>query len=130
MLDHFNLPVSDLEQSTAFYQAVLAPLNMTLIMRDGDAVGFGMNTWAFGLVRTVQPVTPIHLAFSALTCEAVREFYAAALKAGGRDNGKPGLRVQYGPAYFAAYNLDPDGHNVEAVCRSEDSLDKIRDSIL
>ena len=121
MLDHFNLPITDLERSVAFYQTILAPLKGSLIMHDDGAGGFGTSTWAFGLVTTAQPITPIHLAFTALSHEAVREFYQVAIEAGGLDNGKPGLRLEYGPAYFAAYVLDPDGHNVEAVCRQDNS---------
>jgi len=80
-------------------------------------VGFGENTWSFGLEQTGDSVPAIHLAFIAESRDAVQSFYQTALAANGRDNGQPGLREQYGANYYAAYILDPDGHNVEAVCR-------------
>lgn len=122
VLDRFNLPVSDLERTIAFYEAVLRTLNMPLLMKDADAVGFGKSTWEFGIVKSTQGVAPVHVAFSAMSREAVRNFHEAALEAGGRDNGRPGIRTGYDPSYYAAYVLDPDAHNVEAVCRHEDCV--------
>ena len=122
MIDHFNLPVSNLERSANFYEVTLASLNIELLMRDGDAVGFGKNTWEFGIVHESRELIQMHCAFIAHSQEEVRRFYAAALEAGGIDNGVPGLRTEYAPSYYSAYVLDPDGHNIEAVCRC-DNLD-------
>jgi catechol 2,3-dioxygenase-like lactoylglutathione lyase family enzyme len=117
IVDHVNLPVTDLERSRRFYERALAPLGCRFLMQDREAVGFGIENWNFGLTRTEFPFPPIHLAFIAESQEQVRSFYAAALGAGGRANGEPGLRLQYHPAYFAAFVFDPDGHNIEAVHR-------------
>jgi len=119
MLDHFNLPVSNLENSTTFYQRILKPLGVKVLVREVGAVGFGQTTWSFGLEETSESFPAIHLAFTAESNEAVRNFHEAALAADGRDNGKPGLRERYGPNYYAAYIIDPDGHNIEAVCRRD-----------
>jgi len=120
MLDHFNLPVSNLSKSVAFYQKVLKPLHMTLLVEEEGAVGFGESTWDFGLEETAESFPVIHLAFKAGSHQAVRDFYAAALDAGGRDNGEPGVREHYGQNYYATYILDPDNHNIEAVCRTKE----------
>jgi len=115
MFDHVGFNVSDFEKSLLFYKAVLAPLELGVLHQgEGWAMLGGPNgrLWigAFGA-----PATPIHLAFRAATRAQVKAFYSAALAAGGRDNGAPDLRPQYAPDYFAAFVLDPDGHNVEAV---------------
>ncbi len=117
MIDHFNLPVADLECSSQFYSAVLKSLDMKLLMHDKDAVGFGKEFWEFGIVLEPNNTTKIHLAFVASRREQVRRFHSNALKAGGLDNGSPGLRPEYSPSYYSAYIIDPDGHNIEAVCR-------------
>lgn len=117
MLDHFNLPVSDLERSRVFYESVLAPLGLRLLARDGTAFGFGEQTWSFGIVACAVPFATVHLAFAAHSRQQVDQFFAAALAAGARPNGPPGLRPVYDPDYYAAFVFDPDGHNVEAVCR-------------
>jgi catechol 2,3-dioxygenase-like lactoylglutathione lyase family enzyme len=117
MFDHVGFNVAAVDKSRAFYLAALAPLGYHL-MAEGE--GWAMigrpgagRLWigAFG-----PAATPIHLAWTAETRAQVDEFYAAALTSGGRDNGAPGLRPNYGPDYYAAFVLDPDGHNVEAVC--------------
>src|SRR5689334_25411889 len=87
-------------------------------MTDGDAVGFGADTWAFGIVAAKLPLPHLHLACRATSREAVDQFFQAALIAGGRSNGSPGIRTAYDPSYYAAFVLDPDGHNIEAVCRN------------
>ncbi|MEM1383510.1 MAG: VOC family protein [Pseudomonadota bacterium] len=115
MIDHITLPVSDLARSAAFYDAVLAVLGDFDRYDDEDAVGFGNGTWEFGVALGL--VAPVHLALTAAGPNAVRAFYAAALAAGGRCNGAPGLRPQYGSGYYAAFVRDPDGHNIEAVHR-------------
>ena len=114
MIAHTSLPVSDYGRSKAFYLEVLKPLGYSNNMEFGDAAGFndGKNTdfW-IGLEDTV---VPAHLAFEAKSREQVKAFHAAALAAGGKDNGAPGYR-DYSPGYYAAFAYDPDGHNIEAV---------------
>jgi catechol 2,3-dioxygenase-like lactoylglutathione lyase family enzyme len=117
MIDHFNLPVLDLARSRRFFEAVLAPLGFRFLMQDGNAIGFGSGTWGFGIVATPPPIPPIHLAFQARSRALVDAFFRAALAAGVTSNGAPGLRPHYDPNYYAAFVLDPDGHNVEAVYR-------------
>lgn len=117
MLDHFNLPVSDLERSRRFYEQVLAALDCGFVLEDGSAVGFGRDSWGFGIVRAPTPLPRIHVAFSARDRAQVDRFYEAALSAGAVSNGPPGIRAAYDPNYYAAFVFDPDGHNVEAVCR-------------
>lgn len=115
MFDHVGFNVADFAKSFAFYKAALAPLGMDVL---GEGEGWAMiggpegRLWigAFGAAAT-----PVHLAFRAQTRAQVQAFYDAALAAGGRDNGGPGIREQYAPDYYAAFVLDPDGHNVEAV---------------
>ena len=118
MLDHFNLPVSNIQKSAAFYVPVLASLNMFVLYREADVIGFGKDSWEFGIVEETEKFPRIHVAFSASSQTAVREFYRIALQIGGRNNGEAGLRPEYGSQYYAAYVLDPDGHNIEAVCRN------------
>jgi len=116
MIDHFNLPVRDMTASRAFYDAVLGALGVAVLIEDGDAVGYGADRWAFGLVP--DPVaTPLHVGFRAESRAEVEAFHRAGLAAGGRCNGAPGLRAVYGEGYYACYLHDPDGHNVEAVFR-------------
>jgi catechol 2,3-dioxygenase-like lactoylglutathione lyase family enzyme len=117
MIDHFNLPVSDVAKSRQFYERVLAPLGFHFVAQDGAAVGFGADSWAFGILRTELPFPTLHLAFIAPSRSAVDRFFDAALAAGARSNGRPGIRSEYDPNYYAAFVLDPDGHNIEAVCR-------------
>lgn len=117
MIDHFNLPVRDLERSRRFYECVLAPLGFRFLMQDGSAVGFGTDSWSFGILATPPPFPSLHLAFTAETRDAVDQFFAAAMMLGSPANGAPGVRPHYDPNYYAAFVLDPDGHNVEAVCR-------------
>lgn len=118
MIDHFNLPVADLTASRSFYEAILEPLGYRCLMQDGAAVGFGRDSWAFGIIEMLPPFPNMHLAFAASSRHEVDEFYRAAIAVGGRDNGPPGLRPVYGHNYYAAFVIDPTGHNVEAVCRS------------
>jgi len=118
MLDHMGLNVSDYERSKAFYERALAPLDITLLMEPvPGAAGFGANQKPFFWVTTRGPAqTGIHFAFEAGDRETVDAFHAAALEAGGTDNGAPGVRDIYHPNYYGAFVLDPDGNNVEAVC--------------
>jgi catechol 2,3-dioxygenase-like lactoylglutathione lyase family enzyme len=117
MIDHVGLGVRDLEHSKAFYQQALRPLGYTLLMeRDGSA-GFGMNGKPDFWIHENRPVSgPVHVAVASPDRATVHAFHAAALAAGGRDNGAPGLRPQYHDRYYGAFVLDPDGNNVEAVC--------------
>src|SRR5687767_12609454 len=109
MIDHFNLPVSDLARSRSFYESVVEPLGFRVIAEDGQAIGFGAESWGFGIVASQPPISPLHIAFVAASREAVDGFYAAALSRGGRSNGPPGLRPAYDPDYYAAFIVDPDG---------------------
>jgi catechol 2,3-dioxygenase-like lactoylglutathione lyase family enzyme len=117
MIDHFNLPVSDLARACRFYERVLEPLGFRSVMREGNAVGFGVETWSFGIVATPRPFPRLHLAFRAKSRGAVDHFFKEAIDAGGQPNGSPGIRAAYDPAYYAAFVIDPDGHNIEAVGR-------------
>ena len=129
MIDHIGLAVSDIARSRAFYEAALAPLGYRFVHEikpeqtesGGTAVMFGVGDEIdFVIADNERPGEGNHVAFRAQTREQVRAFHAAALKAGGRDNGGPGLREQYGPTYYAAFVHDPDGFNIEAVCHAGD----------
>ena len=125
MLDHAGFPVSDYARSKAFYLRALEPLGYALVMEvqqhenDAPAAGFGANGkpdfWIGGEGGLQRP---IHIAIAAQDRAAVDAFYRAAIAAGGKDNGAPGLRPHYHPNYYAAFVLDPDGHNIEAVCHT------------
>jgi catechol 2,3-dioxygenase-like lactoylglutathione lyase family enzyme len=120
-LGHLSFGVSDLERSMAFYDAALAPLGAVRVWRDGRGAGYGPpgGSDRLALKLQEQPVVPpgpgFHLAFDAPSRDAVDAFHAAALAHGGHDEGAPGLRPHYGPAYYAAFVRDPDGHKLEAV---------------
>jgi catechol 2,3-dioxygenase-like lactoylglutathione lyase family enzyme len=123
ILDHVGLGVADYPRAKAFYADALAPLGITLVMELRPEEN---KVWACGFGRDGKPefwigsdgktTPPTHVAFLAESRAAVRAFHAAALRAGGRDNGAPGLRPQYHPSYYGAFVIDLDGHNVEAVC--------------
>ena len=122
MIAHTTLHVSDYQKSKAFYIKALAPLGYINNMEDGeDAAGFhdGKNT---DLWIVCDPVVPTHVAFEAKSRQEVEAFYEAALAAGATDNGGPGYR-DYWPGYYAAFVLDPDGHNIEAVWYDYSKLD-------
>ncbi len=124
MLDHIGVPVRDLALSKAFYETVLAPLGYGVVMElspevtgSTGFVGFGRPGKPQFWITTGGPMSGVlHVAFMAENRAAVAAFHAAALAAGGRDNGGPGLRPHYHPTYYGAFVFDPDGHNVEAVC--------------
>jgi catechol 2,3-dioxygenase-like lactoylglutathione lyase family enzyme len=119
MIDHLGVSVSDLDASRAFYAKALAPLGYEPIMVFDEAVGFGVPPKPDFWLSTGEPGMPsLHVAFGAASRAAVDAFYAAALAAGGRDNGAPGVRAHYHPDYYGAFVLDPDGHNIEAVCHA------------
>jgi catechol 2,3-dioxygenase-like lactoylglutathione lyase family enzyme len=116
ILDHVALSVSDLSVSRAFYEAALAPLGYRLLWQSSQSLAFGVSgSDDFGLNLGERATQHAHVAFIALDQAAVRAFYAAALAAGGRDNGAPGFHLEYHPTYYAAFVLDPDDNNVEAV---------------
>ena len=117
-LDHVGLDVSDYEASKAFYEKALAPLGVALMMEPVAQVGgFGDDFPFFWIAkRNRGPDSGVHVAFTAEDRAAVDPFHAVALEAGGEDNGGPGVREIYHPEYYAAFVLDPDGNNVEAVC--------------
>ena len=121
MLDHITIGVGDIERSKRFYDEALRPLEITRLYGDGEGfAGYGVRPKAFfwiGLRET--PQTGAHVAFAAKDRQTVERFYEAAIGAGGRDNGRPGLRRHYHPDYYGAFVLDPDGHNIEAVCHAK-----------
>lgn len=118
MIDHTGINVSNFEKSKEFYAKALAPLGYQLPKEFNSFMGgFGIDGEADFWIMQGEVNTPrIHVAFRAETREIVEAFYAAALEIGGRDNGTPGLRSHYHPNYYGAFVLDPDGHNIEAVC--------------
>jgi catechol 2,3-dioxygenase-like lactoylglutathione lyase family enzyme len=120
MLDHVSIAVSDLAAGTRFYEAVLAVLGMRALEKRAATVGFGKTYPDFWInLRAEMPRVPersgAHICFRARTSEIVDAFHAAALAAGGRSAGAPGLRPQHGDGYYAAFVLDPDGNCIEAV---------------
>ena len=120
MIDHTGLIVGSFEASRRFYAAALTPLGYELLLEfHASVAGFGEPGKPDFWIAQGEPNTPrIHVAFRADTRREVDAFYEAALGAGARDNGAPGLRAQYHPDYYGAFVLDPDGHNIEAVCHS------------
>jgi catechol 2,3-dioxygenase-like lactoylglutathione lyase family enzyme len=121
MLDHVTIGVTDIERSIKFYDEVLRPLGLErLRMEEKTAAGYGANRKPFFWIgHRETPQTGVHIAFAAADRATVDRFYKAALAAGGRDNGAPGLRPHYHANYYGAFVLDPDGHNIEAVCHGK-----------
>jgi catechol 2,3-dioxygenase-like lactoylglutathione lyase family enzyme len=124
MLDHITIGVSDIERSKKFYDLALRPLGIERLYAEGDTfAGYGVRPKAFFWIgHRGDQQTSVHVAFAAEDRQTVNRFYQEALKVGGRGNGAPGLRAHYHPNYYGAFILDPDGHNIEAVCHSSDSL--------
>jgi catechol 2,3-dioxygenase-like lactoylglutathione lyase family enzyme len=120
MLDHVTIGVSNVEQSKEFYDRALRPLGITRLYAEGEGfAGYGIGRKAFFWIgRRDTPQTGAHIAFTAQDRAVVDGVYREAIAAGGRDNGKPGIRPNYHPNYYGAFILDPDGHNIEAVCHS------------
>ena len=118
MYDHIGLKVKSLDASVRFYSAALAPLGYVLCSRDDSGAGFGPKgepgLWLH--LHEGQHGAGAHVAFRAPDHGAIKKFHSEGLQAGGRDNGAAGLRADYSPTYFAAFLIDPDGNNVEAVC--------------
>jgi catechol 2,3-dioxygenase-like lactoylglutathione lyase family enzyme len=123
MIDHTGIIASDFDRSKQFYSAALAPLGFQMVMEfpasvtgHTDVAGFGEPPKPeFWISRGTPNNPPVHVAFRAASRAVVDAFYKAALEAGGRDNGPPGIRAHYHPDYYGAFVLDPDGHNIEAV---------------
>ena len=126
MLNHTGIAVSDLNKSKAFYVNALGPLSISLVMEvtaeqtgDGAHAGFGKDGKPFFWIGSGgRPSGPAHFAFTAKSRDEVVAFHRAALAAGGKDNGPPGLRPHYHANYYGAFVVDPDGNNIEAVCHS------------
>lgn len=125
MLAHVGLIVSDIDRSKEFYTEALKPIGYQMLReyavsanRPAPSAGFGEPPRAdFWIYQGLPSSTPVHVAFQVNKRAMVDAFYLAAIAAGGKDNGAPGIRSQYNPNYYAAFVLDPDGYNVEAVCR-------------
>ncbi|MFA6099543.1 MAG: VOC family protein [Patescibacteria group bacterium] len=122
MLNHITVRVSDMQKSKIFYSQILRPLGYKLLAENKKTVGFGIEPtegrhdfWLIPGEGGQQPHSFSCLAFTAGNKQMVDEFYRAGIEAGGKDNGPPGYRKQYHPGYYAAFVLDPDGHNIEAV---------------
>ena len=116
MIDHINIGVADLDASRTFYERALAPLGYVVVMDRPYGVGLGKDGKPDFWISDRPSSAPLHVAFAADDRATVDAFHAAALEAGGTDNGAPGVRAVYHPTYYGAYVLDPDGHNIEAVC--------------
>jgi catechol 2,3-dioxygenase-like lactoylglutathione lyase family enzyme len=121
MFDHVSIGVSDLKRAGRFYDAVLKPLDCTRLVDGEGALGYGEKGAGLWLLAANKPVkadmeSGLHFCFQAKSRAAVDAFYVAALKEGGKDNGKPGVRTDYSPKYYAAFVVDPDGYRIEAYC--------------
>ena len=121
MFDHVSIGVRDIARAKRFYDAALAPLGYKCLSAGEASLGYGADAAAFWINAAERPVPPdekssLHVCFAAPTRRSVDAFHAAALAAGGKDNGKPGLRRDYGDSYYAAFVVDPDGYRVEAYC--------------
>jgi catechol 2,3-dioxygenase-like lactoylglutathione lyase family enzyme len=121
MIDHISIGVRDIARTKRFYDAVLKPLGYTCLSESQGSLGYGQDAVALWISGTDRPVpadlkSGLHLCFVAPTSRGVEAFHAAALSNGGRDNGTPGLRADYGPDYYAAFVIDPDGYRLEAHC--------------
>jgi catechol 2,3-dioxygenase-like lactoylglutathione lyase family enzyme len=115
MIDHIGLRTAQFDVMTAFYEQALAPLGIKKLTAYEGGAGFGRDEPVLWIGAPSEPRSSIHLALSSSDKAAVRAFHAASLKAGAKDNGAPGPR-DYAPNYYAAFVLDPDGNNIEAVC--------------
>ena len=121
MFNHISIGVRDIRRTKAFYDAALKPLGYDCLSEGEDSLGYGSKAVGLWIGASSSPVpadpaSGLHVCFDAPSRKAVDDFHAAALQAGGRDNGKPGLRGDYGPNYYAAFAIDPDGYRLEAYC--------------
>jgi catechol 2,3-dioxygenase-like lactoylglutathione lyase family enzyme len=118
MIDHVSLRCRDFESSKQFYEKALKPLGYSINMTFPDAVGFGVGKRSDFWITPGEVGTPAHIAFACENRALVDAFYKAALEAGAKDNGAPGVRRDEHPHYYGAFVLDPSGHNIEAVCHT------------
>jgi catechol 2,3-dioxygenase-like lactoylglutathione lyase family enzyme len=121
MINHVSIGIRDLSRTKSFYDAALKPLGYTCLSKGEASLGYGRDDVALWISVAESPVAPdaksgLHVCFDAPTRQSVDAFHAAAVHAGGRDNGKPGLRPEYSPDYYAAFVVDPDGYRIEAYC--------------
>jgi len=121
MIDHVSIGVRDIARSKRFYGAALKPLGYACLSESDGSLGYGEQAVALWIGKAENPVAAdmksgLHFCFTAPNGKSVDKFHAAALAAGGSDNGKPGLRPDYGPGYYAAFVVDPDGYRIEAHC--------------
>jgi catechol 2,3-dioxygenase-like lactoylglutathione lyase family enzyme len=119
MLDHVSIGVADIGRTKRFYDATLRPLGYSCLSESAGSLGYGRDGVEFWISQAERPVAPdtasgLHFCFAAPSRESVGAFHAAALAAGGNDNGKPGPRKAYGDNYYAAFVIDPDGYRIEA----------------
>jgi catechol 2,3-dioxygenase-like lactoylglutathione lyase family enzyme len=123
MLDHISIGVRDIARTRRFYDAALAPLGYRCLSDGAESLGYGRDAVALWIGAAARPVpadpeSGLHVCFAAPTPASVDAFHAAALREGGQDNGPPGLRTDYGPGYYAAFVVDPDGYRIEAHCEA------------
>jgi catechol 2,3-dioxygenase-like lactoylglutathione lyase family enzyme len=122
MFDHIGIGVTDLDASKQFFLQALEPIGVTVVMEGPYGVGLGQHGKpSLWFHETENKPVPIHIAFTAENRAQVDAFYRAALAAGGKDNGGPGLRPQYHPNYYGAFVISPDDHNVEVVCHTPEA---------
>jgi catechol 2,3-dioxygenase-like lactoylglutathione lyase family enzyme len=124
MFNHISIGVRDVARTKRFYDAALKPLGYACLSEGETSLGYGKDAVALWIGASERPVpaddkSGLHVCFDAPTRKSVAAFHAAALGAGGKDNGKPGLRADYGPNYYAAFVVDPDGYRIEAYCGAE-----------
>ncbi len=124
MLDHVSIGVRDVAKAKTFYDAAMTPLGFACLSADAASLGYGKDGVGFWINSAERPVpddpkSGLHFCFAAPSRASVAAFHAAALAHGGRDNGKPGLRKDYGPQYYAAYVFDPEGYRLEAYYRGK-----------
>lgn len=124
MLNHVSIGVRSLSVAKRFYDATLSALDCRCLAEDSTSLGYGALQVSFWVLQSAKPVAPdpgsgLHFCFNAATPASVDQFHSAGLQHGGRDNGKPAIRADYAPDYYAAFLLDPDGYRIEAYCRNE-----------
>lgn len=121
MFNHVSIGVKEIARTKKFYDAALKPLGFKCLSESPGSLGYGAGEVQLWISETDKPVkadmsSGLHFCFDAPSRKAVDQFYTAALKQGGKDNGKPGLREDYSPTYYAAFAIDPDGYRLEAYC--------------
>ena len=125
MFDHISIGVKNVAKSKKFYDEALKPLGFKCLSESAESLGYGADAPALWVGKSASPVpadrdSGLHFCFTARSRKSVDAFYKAALAAGGKDNGKPGLRADYGDNYYAAFVIDPDGYRLEAYCGAKD----------